>query len=235
MAPFSVLRVGLAAMAAGSLLSGPVALLVVGAIHPQPPWRTAEEFARNYHPLQLLPFVLGLVLVSGCLATIAGLHQLADASRKARTTLALLFAAGFGALIFSNYVLQLTFVPLLARSYVPENGPLLAALSMSNPSSLAWGLEMSGYALFGVATWLCSAVFARDSALSRAAAWCFVVNGPLSIAGAVGTALDREWLLAPGGLAAFAAWNLLVLVMSLLGALAFRPAPRPPALASLAR
>jgi len=235
MAASRLLHWGLWSMTWGALLSGPVALLVVGAVHPPAPWRTASDFASEFHSVELLPFVLGLLLVAGCLTTIAGLHELAEARHKPRTTLALLFAACFGALIFFNYVVELTFVPVLARPYLPENGPLLAALSMRNPRSLAWGLEMSGYALFGVATWLCAPVLDRGSALSKGAAWCFVANGPVSIAGAVGTALGRDWLLQTWGLCSFGVWNLLVIAMGVLAARALKPSLPTPMTESLAR
>ncbi len=72
---------------------------------------------------------------------------------------------------------------------------------------------MWGYALLGVATWLCAPVFGRNSRAARAAAWCFVVNGPVSIAGGVATAVTRSWLLSSSGLVVFGLWNLLVVAM----------------------
>jgi hypothetical protein len=119
-------------------------------------------------------------------------------------------------------VIQVTFVPLLVRPFTGEQGALLAALTMSNPTSLAWGLEMWGYGLLGVATWLCAGVLRSESRASRAAAACFAANGPISIAGAFATAWSRGWLLEPVGLVAFGLWNLLVVVMCALALASLR-------------
>ena len=136
------------------------------------------------------------------------------------TGTALAFVAAFGALVFLNYVIQTTFVPSLVHD--PEaNGPLLSALTMSNPSSLGWGLEMWGYGLLGVATWLVAPVF-QGSRLERATYFAFVANGPLSIVPAFLTALRPRWVLTASGLLSFALWNLLVVVMSVLSLLVFR-------------
>jgi hypothetical protein len=59
------------------------------------------------------------------------------------------FCAAFASFIFFNYVLQTTFLPALARAYAPESAGVVAAFSMSNPTSLAWGIEMWGWAFFG--------------------------------------------------------------------------------------
>jgi hypothetical protein len=119
-----------------------------------------------------------------------------------------------------NYTVQTTFVPELARHYSASNDAILAALSMSNPASLAWGIEMWAYGLLGVATWLASPAFG-EGRLERAAAWTFAANGPASIVPAVLTALRPGWVMTTAGLAAFAVWNLLVVIMSVLAALVF--------------
>ncbi|HYJ09571.1 MAG TPA: hypothetical protein VEX18_11195 [Polyangiaceae bacterium] len=152
-------------------------------------------------------------LVRGLLIALAALHRLAEPRLKARTTLAQLFAAAFAVFIFLNYVIQVAFVPVLVRPFEAEHGALLAALTMSNPTSLTWGLEMWGYGLLGVATWLCADVLRSASRVSRAAAACFVANGPISILGAFATAWSPSWLMKPVGLVAFGLWNLLVVLM----------------------
>lgn len=208
-----LLVVGLWLSLAGALFSGPVALAVVGAVHPQPPWQDAAIFAASYHPVQLLPYLLGLLLVSGFLIVVASLHALAAPEHRAHTGIAQLFGAAFGALIFLNYVVQTTLVPVLARPFHAADAALLAALTMTNPGSLAWGLEMWGYGLLGVATWLCAPVLGDRDSCSRIAVSCFKLNGAVSVVGALATVWDRAWLLSPAGLIAFGAWNLLVIVM----------------------
>lgn len=216
---------GLGLALSGSLLSGPVALAVVQITHPQPAWYGAQAFRDSYHPLQLLPFAFGLILVSGFVLTLAALHCLAVARERLRTTAALLFTAVFAALICFNYVLQLTFVPQLVLAGA-ANDALIAAFSMSNPASIAWGLEMWGYGVLGIATWLAAPVLARlGGAAGRMAALGFVLNGPVSLVGAALTVAGRGWLLGPAGLAAFGLWNVLVIGMCGLGGwAALRPA-----------
>jgi hypothetical protein len=199
----------------GVLLSGPLAVLLVNTTHPQPRWRDAELFARNYHSIQLLPYAGGILLVAALIVLVSSLHASARASEKAMSGAALVFAGAFAAFIFFNYVAQTTFVPDLARRYEPANAPIIAALSMSNPRSLAWGIEMWGWGLLGVATWLLSPVFGR-SRLERAAAVTFIANGPVSVAGALWTIARPGWVMTPAGLAAFAAWNVLLAAMAAL-------------------
>src|SRR5512135_933215 len=43
-------------VAAGALLSGPVAMLIVSITHPQPAWSGPETFRANYHPIQTIPY-----------------------------------------------------------------------------------------------------------------------------------------------------------------------------------
>jgi len=213
----------LAALAAllGVLLSGPLAVALVNGTHPQPPWRDAELFARHFHPLQLLPYAGGILLVAALVVLIASAHALAGDGLRARTGAALAFTAAFAAFIFFNYVAQTTFVPDLARGYEPASAPIIATLSMSNPRSLAWGIEMWGWGLLGVATWLVAPVF-QSSTLERAVAITFTANGPVSVAGALWTIARPGWVMTAAGLAAFAAWNVLLTAMGALAFIAFR-------------
>lgn|GEM_PF-479646 len=208
----------------GVLLSGPLAVALVSATHPQPAWRDAELFARHYHSVQLLPYAGGIVLVAALIVLVASLHAGARPEQRPLTTAALVFTAGFASFIFLNYVVQTTFVPQLARHYDPTNAALIAALSMTNPTSLAWAIEMWGWGFLGIATWLVSPVFGR-SKVERAAALTFVANGPVSVAGALGTIVRPGWVMTTAGLVAFAAWNVLLAAMATLTVLALRRGP----------
>lgn len=205
----------------GVVVSGPLALVLVNALHPQPPWQDPETFVRHFHPMQTLPFFGGFFLIGGFVLLIASLHAMANEAQKPWTTAALVFVSVYAAMVFTNYVLQTTFVPALAQRYTPADGPLLAAFTMSNPRSLAWGLEMWGYGFLGVATWICASVFG-DTPAERAAAWTFVANGPLSIVPAVFAALSPGWVMTPFGLASFIGWNVLALAMGVFALVAFR-------------
>jgi hypothetical protein len=206
---------------AGAVLSGPVSFALV-ALHPQPAWQGVEPFVRAYHPLQGLPYVLGFFLVGGALSLVAALQVLAPEGLRARATAAVAFAAAFAALVFFNYVVQTTFVPSLVRQHRAEDGPLLAALTLANPRSLGWGLEMWGYAVLGVATWLVAPVLAGAGRAGKAAAALFVANGPVSVAGGLWTMLAPGWVMTGAGLAMFAAWNVLFIVMLALALVALR-------------
>jgi hypothetical protein len=210
---------------AGIVLSGPVSLLLV-RLHPQPGWRGAEAFVRAYHPIQTLPYFTGFILVGGSLFLISALQALAPAAVRARAAAALGFAAAFAGMIFFNYVVQTTFVPALVREYRPEEGPIIAAFSLSNPRALGWGLEMWGYAVLGVATWLVAPAFNDFGRLGRVTGSLFVANGPISILGAVLTARDPGWVLSPAGFVLFGLWNLLMLVMMTLAAFTLSPRRR---------
>jgi hypothetical protein len=210
--PLRTATIAAGVMLAGLLLSGPVGL-GFASLHPQPAWTDAEAAARAYHPIQTVPYLAGFLLVGGALGLVAALHALARPELRARTGAALGFASAFAALIFLNYVVQTTFVPALMRSHAPGEAPLIAAFSLANPRSLGWALEMWGYAVLGVATWLVAPVFAGDGRLGRATAGLFVANGPVSIAGGLLTAWRPGWVMTPVGTALFVGWNLLVAAM----------------------
>jgi hypothetical protein len=204
----------------GILVSGPLALLVIQATHPQPPWQGAEVFARSYHPIQSVPFFGGFFLVGGFVLLVASIHASARKEHRALTAAALAFVGAYAGMVCFNYTTQTTFVPGLARNFAASDASVLAALSMSNPASLAWGIEMWGYALLGVATWLVAPTFGA-SAVERATAWTFIANGPASICPAVLTALRPGWVMTTAGFLSFVIWNLLVLAMTVLALVAF--------------
>jgi hypothetical protein len=87
----------------------------------------------------------------------------------------------------------------------------LSALTMANPASLAWFLEMFGYAALGVATWLVADGFA-SGARAGIVRVLLKANGALSVLGAILTASIDEWVFSPTGIAAFLVWNALVIV-----------------------
>jgi hypothetical protein len=203
------------AVIAGILLSGPLALLTVAFVHPQPPWQGPARFAAEFHTVQLLPYLGGFVLVGGCVALVATLCALVPPERRGRAGVALVLAAAFAALIVLNYILQAAFIPALVSPYRPEDDALITAFTMSNPRSLAWALEMWGYGVLGVATWAVAVVFG-SSRLERATAAAFRANGVASVAGALATARWPGWELTPAGGVAFGLWNLLMIVMAAL-------------------
>lgn len=213
--------IGAACALVGAVLSGPVAMLVVELSHPQPAWRGPEAFVQSYHSIQALPYFLGFFMIGGFALLIAGLHAEASSRHHARSGAALTLTAAFAALIGLNYVLQTTFVPALAANFTAANGPVLAAVTMGNPRSLGWALEMWGYGVLGAATWLVAPVF-EGTGVARVARSTFVANGPASIVPAIWTAFEPGWELGVLGLTSFIVWNLLVIAMTVSSLIWFR-------------
>jgi len=205
----------------GIVVSGPLAVGLVEATHPQPPWNGPALFARSFHPIQIVPYAGGILLVAGLVLLIASSHAIADDSQRPLANAALVFSAVFATLVFMNYIVQTTFVPGLVNGYVEPSAPILAALSMANPKSLAWAFEMWGWGFLGVATWLVARVFS-STRLERAAGRALAANGPISIGGGVWTAVQPGWMMTRAGLVAFALWNVLLFAMAVLVLIALR-------------
>lgn len=62
----------------GTLLSGPVGLVLVKTVSPQPAWVDGQTFARHYHPLHSVPFWFGIVLLVGFLMFFSALPRVED-------------------------------------------------------------------------------------------------------------------------------------------------------------
>jgi hypothetical protein len=180
---------------AGAILSGPVAMLVVSQAAPQPDWTGVGAFADNYRPMQVLPYVLGYVLLAGFVLFAASCHALAGARLRVRTSAGLIFTGVYAALVFTNYTIQMGFIPRV----INDRPAYIAALTMANPSSFAWFLEMFGYAALGVATWLVAPGF-RGSRRADVVRYLLVGNGLVSIIGAACTALFDRWVFSTAGL-----------------------------------
>ena len=204
--------IGAVLAAAGIVLSGPVAMFAVSLVHPQPAWESASVFAANYHWIQSLTFYFGMILVVGSVQMLAAIYLL---HRHGSALLALVIGSIAAGLIFFNYFTQVIFVPGLVREYSSIYDPLITALTMSNPLALSWALEMGGYGLLGLATWLAAGFFKRDG-LEKAANRVFILNGILSLAGALWTSIQPGWVLTLPGLIAFATWNMLYFALAIL-------------------
>jgi hypothetical protein len=185
------------------------------------------EFADNYQPMQALPYVLGYALLVGFVLFAASCHALAGPDLRLRTSAALIFTGVYAALVFTNYTIQLGFIPRV----LTDRPAYIAELTMANPSSFAWFLEMFGYAAMGAATWLVAPGF-RGTSRADAIRYLLVGNGVLSVIGAACTALFDRWVFSTAGLISFAAWNLLIAVCYALIASSptggFAPPAQPP-------
>ena len=198
------------------------ALIVLGTIFPslfalflqpkQPPWESAAVFVQHYHVIQSLPFYFGFFLVGGSFMLLIAIFLLADS--KHSPLAGLVFGLTGGTIVCINYIVQTTYIPAVVSGYTPDQAAMLQALSMGNPTSLAWAFEMWGYGGIGIGTWLAAAFFGATR-LERFAKILFLLNGILSLIGAFWTALDLGWVLTTPGYIGFGVWNLLYLLLAI--------------------
>jgi hypothetical protein len=210
-APADPLRLPAFVVLAGAVLSGPVALLVVSQTAPQPPWQSSAVFVAHYNPVQSLPYVLGFLLLAGFVWFVAACHAASGPALRIRTSAAMVCTAVYATLVCTNYTLQMAFVPRIMST----NDALAGMLTMANPSSFSWFLEMFGYAAIGVATWLVSPLFA-GSRRADAIRLLLIGNGVVSVIGAICTAVVERWVFSRLGMLAFAGWNILIVICFLL-------------------
>jgi len=198
--------------AIGILTSGPLAVLVVALVQPQPLWDGPDLFVDSFHRIQTLPFYFGFLLAMGSIMMLVSVYLL---SKKRATALtALIFMSIGAAFVIFNYVTQTTFIPAVVRTYTAELGSVLTTLSMSNPSSLPWALEMWGYGLIGLGTWLAAGFFGT-SRLEKIAKALFILNGIVSVFGAVIASIDLAGVFSIAGLIGYGVWNVLYLALAI--------------------
>jgi hypothetical protein len=197
----------------GFITSGPLGFMMVKLTKPQPVWDSASVFAANYHFVQDIPYYMGLLLIGGMLMVAVG-HYLnyTEENRKVKfhLLLSLLWTTAFATLIFFNYICQTTFIRHLALNYTAQNDSIIATFSMANPMSLSWAVEMWGYGILGVATWLMAGYYKEENKLIS---WLLILNGIVSIATVFFTIADINWVLTTTGLIAYMFWNVLMIVL----------------------
>jgi hypothetical protein len=200
----------------GFILSGPIGFVLVQLIKPLPEWTSAANFAAQYNSLQNIPYYFGFILVGGMLI-LATAHYLNAENElpldKMHVFLSVVWTTIFAVLIFFNYICQSTYIHHLVINYKPENDTTIATLSMANPASLSWAIEMWGYAILGVATWLLSAYYRERS---RVIYFLLIANGVVSISSVALFIYNDKWLLTSTGLAGYFFWNLLMIVLLIL-------------------
>jgi hypothetical protein len=195
----------------GTLASGPLALLVIALVQPQPPWASSRVFVENYHRIQSLPFYFGFFLLAGSILMQVSVYLLSN--ERAAALAALIFMSIGAALIFFNYLTQTTFIPAVVNDYATELDPVISTFSMSNPIALSWAIEMWGYGFMGLGTWLAAGFFGA-SRLERTARVLFILNGFLSVLGALSVSIDLRGVFSLAGLVGYGFWNLLYVVLA---------------------
>jgi len=208
---YKIGAVGAILSAIGVVASGPLAILVVALVQPQPMWDGPTVFVENFHRIQTLPFYFGFLLVVGSILMLVAIYLL---SRHRAEALAALVLMSIGAAFaISNYVIQTTFVPAIVNSYSPDFGAVVSSVSMSNPGSLTWAVEMWGYGFMGLGTWLAAGFF-RRSRLEKTGKFLFLLNGIVSVLGALLISIDLSGVFSIAGLVGYGIWNILFLFLA---------------------
>jgi len=196
----------------GIIFSGLFFPVLSTLLYPQPRWQGAALFILSFHPLQTATFFCGYFLVIGSLLTFIVLYKIAPVENKIWAFSGLVINVVFTAVVFLNYIIQTTYVPYLAANNPPETASVLAVFSMANPGSFAWALEMYGWGGIGLSFIFMAFIF-ENTKLERTLKMLFLANGICSVASALMTSINMNWLFSPAGFAALIIWNLLVLVI----------------------
>lgn len=197
--------------AVGVLTSGPLAILAVAVVQPQPEWGGPELFVTSFHRIQTLPFYFGFLLLVGSILMLASICALSKHRAAALAALALT-SIGAAFAIF-NYATQTTFIPAAISVYTPDLSPVIATYSMSNPRSLTWALEMWGYGFIGLGTWLAAGFF-EAGRLETIAKSLFILNGVMSVLGALAVSVDLSGVFTIAGLVGYGVWNVVYFALA---------------------
>jgi hypothetical protein len=208
------LRTAALLVIAASLL-GPGAVFLDLALRGPRPWAGPADLLAGFHWIQVVPPLLGFPLLLGFILFVAAARRL-DEARGGRVDQVpvLLLTAVYGALVAFNYVANAWYV----RQAGEADLGAVSALSMNNPRSLCWAIELVAYGILGAVTWLLAPTFREEAAVAA----LLRVNGVVSVACAAVALADVTWVQTPAGLAFYAAWNLLVVAIMVLVAHRFR-------------
>ncbi|HER09573.1 MAG TPA: hypothetical protein ENO20_11765 [Bacteroides sp.] len=202
----------------GIIFSGPLGVLITSLVRPQPTWENVDVFIENYHPLQGLPFIFGFIMIIGFVGFIsASAHFAETALEKTYGNMSLIFAAVYAGIIGTNYMIQMACVPNLFH----VNKEMTGILTMANPASVTWLLEMFGYAFLGISLWLMVPVIKGGKRMIYIK-YLLIINGVASILGAIITAINIPWVLSVSGIISYIAWNALIIAVMILVYLEYR-------------
>lgn len=129
----------------------------------------------------------------------------------------LTLGAIFGSLLSLNYIIQVVYIP----NALDQNDAILSLLTMANPKSLAWAIEMFGYGILGLATIVVAPLFSNRG-IQKIIKWLLVFNGVTSIGGTVAIAFDLSGVLSAPALIGYYMWNALIVIIMLLVIIQFR-------------
>lgn len=180
---------------------------MVKLTHPQPVWQDGIVFAQHFHPIQIVPYLFGIVLLLGFLLFFSALPEANDVNTLVFKRLCYFFAGLYAVLIFINYFLQLAIIPnFLAHPDV------ISAFASDNAYSLFWYIEMVGYAFLGLATWSCSVLF-PGKGVYQTLRWLLILNGVTSIFSGIWNFVQPGWVFSSFGIISYVLWNLLIILI----------------------
>ena len=125
--------------------------------------------------------IFGFVLVPSFIFLVICIHSYYGDKTHPYSLAGISFSIMYGVLIGFNYYMQLTLKPKGLSG--------LDLLSMNNPNSIMWVIEILGYFFMGLSTLAMAPVFG-STAVEKVVKYVFILNGLLGIGGLIGYALN---------------------------------------------
>ena len=194
----------------GMIMSGIVGNLAIVLIAPQQlNWQGIESYAASFYSIQTLPQAAGIILVLGFVGVMVSIHFYAPPNQKILSSLGIIFATIYAAIVSVNYIIVLAVV----RPNI-QSGNLggLTLHIVGNPYSISWAREMLGYGFMGLSTLVAAPIF-RGDRLQNWIRRLFIWNGITGIFGVIGVVItDPAWVLAPIGLISWLIWTVVIII-----------------------
>jgi hypothetical protein len=206
-----LLRLGAWLQLIAVVIGGPLLVIVVNTVSPQPVWSDIYNFSSHYSFLQSLPYWAGFILIIGNILFVVSAGRFPAVRKTSLYPLALIAITVYSALIAFNYTIQVAYIPATVRS--PAAG--VEIFSMANANSISWALEMFGYAILGIAVWLVAPAF-KGNIRRNIIRWLLIVDAIVSILGVVLEVVFIGKMLNEGALVGYYFWNALVALIAIL-------------------
>jgi len=187
---------------------GPLSVLIVQWFEPLPPWNGINQYVSSYHKVHSISILFGFVLLIGFVKFIAASISLGEKDQKGHLTAAIIYTAIYGTLAGFNYIVNSSYI----HHVFNENLDVVEILTMNNPKSICWSIEMYSYGFLGLATYSIAPVFRASATIVN----MLKINGIASVAGALVTFFKLSWVLSPVGMIAYIGWNIFIVLTMVL-------------------
>ena len=174
----------------------------------------------KYEIIQRFSLIPGLLLAPTFIILMTSLHYYAPESKKIFTQIGISFAVVFAVMVGFSYYLQLTMVHQYG---IIGNKQAITILSMANPRSLYWIIEMFAYGFLGMATLVIAPIF-KDGKLDNLIQRSMIINGVVSIASMIYYVINPDMTLQIIGLIGYVVWNIIFLTLLILLSVFFKRA-----------